>query len=561
MASALLTLAAATAAAAGSLVASSAGSHQLLLPAPVSLLVEHLGEGSSNGDVVVGTRRPRFSFLPHSEHDHPGNGVAMASYRIVVSSVGAGAASSASEVWNSGDVNATAAVGVKCGVELASLTSYTWTASWKAAGVGGRSPPASASFTIGPVAADWASEDAKWVGAGQNEFRITVTTPDAAAARIFVASPGGAVLRTGGGGGGGVHLGSDPIGVSAWVDFRKSVPYLGFPLVQQRQASDTSKEASEQVVTLTIGNGFWSGSYKLGTAFWGIPAGQAAVAQLIIMGGTISKIEGRRGAVIADDPWEGSVVDCRAAAEAKWGEAKQVPAAAGGWRPTGTPMALQVPYVRVSGRIAKRLPVKALEVTALSPGANGSKRWAYKFSRNIVGHAAVALDAVTTTEAGGNLTLRHCELLNTTLGKDQAFCLALAHLPDQPDTFMLPAGLAPNPAATADDSAVTTSASGQQQLTPSFTWHGFQYVVVEATAGVDFAGKLDSLEPHWTVPDLTETSAIRCDDRQLFPWDVLPTQRTSKSQSTQSCCAVLCACWVLLLCENQRSTEFCLSCL
>ena len=35
-----------------------------------------------------------------------------------------------------------------------------------------------------------------------------------------------------------------------------------------------------------------------------------------------------------------------------------------------------------------------------------------------------------------------------------------------------------------------------------------RYVIVEATAGVSFAGKLDSLEPHWTVPELEETSAI-----------------------------------------------------
>ena len=170
-------------------------------------------------------------------------------------------------------------------------------------------------------------------------------------------------------------------------------------------------------------------------------------------------------------------------------------------------MALQVPYASDNGPMTHRLPVKALEVTVLSPGADGSKRWAYKFSRNIVGHAAVPLDAVSTAGAGGNLTLRHCELLNTTLGEGEAFCLALAHLPDQPDTFMLPVGF-----NTADEvqlaaGAVTTSASGQR-LTPAFTWHGFQHVIVEATAGVSFAGKLDSLEPHWTLPELAETSAI-----------------------------------------------------
>lgn len=140
--------------------------------------------------------------------------------------------------------------------------------------------------------------------------------------------------------------------------------------------------------------------------------------------------QGRRGAVVADDPWEGSVVDCGAEG-AEWSAVKPVPDA-GGWRPTGTPVALQVPYANANGRVAQRLPVRPLEVKVLSPGTDGSKRWVYKFSRNIVGHAAVPLDAISTTETGGNLTLRHCELLNTTLGDEKAFCLALAHLPDQP---------------------------------------------------------------------------------------------------------------------------------
>ena len=125
------------------------------------------------------------------------------------------------------------------------------------------------------------------------------------------------------------------------------------------------------------------------------------------------------------------MVDCGAAG-AEWSAVKPVPDA-GGWRPTGTPVALQVPYANANGRVAQRLPVRPLEVKVLSPGTDGSKRWVYKFSRNIVGHAAVPLDAISTTETGGgNLTLRHCELLNTTLGDEKAFCLALAHLPDQP---------------------------------------------------------------------------------------------------------------------------------
>ena len=37
---------------------------------------------------------------------------------------------------------------------------------------------------------------------------------------------------------------------------------------------------------------------------------------------------------------------------------------------------------------------------------------------------------------------------------------------------------------------------------------GFQYVIVEATEGVSFDGKLGSLVPRWTVPDIAGTAAI-----------------------------------------------------
>ena len=137
-------------------------------------------------------------------------------------------------------------------------------------------------------------------------------------------------------------------------------------------------------------------------------------------------------------------------------------------------LSLQVPYASAAGNVMDRLPAKALEAAPLSPGPGGVRRLLYKFSRNIVGHAAVTLDALTTT-AAGDLTLRHCENLNTSLGDDQAFCLALAHLPDQPDVYMLPAGLGAArslPATLASTVASTSPATGQRLLAPLFTWHG-----------------------------------------------------------------------------------------
>ena len=155
-----------------------------------------------------------------------------------------------------------------------------------------------------------------------------------------MASPGGAVLHTGAG----VLIGTDPVGISAWVDTRKSVPYQGFALPPSgggNRSAEGSPTSDTRVILLTIGNGFWSGSYKLGNPFWGIPRGTAPVANVLVMGGTLAKVEGRVGAVVSDDPWEGAVVDCGLSDEAGWTSARQVPVT-GGFRPTGVPIALQV---------------------------------------------------------------------------------------------------------------------------------------------------------------------------------------------------------------------------
>ena len=170
--------------------------------------------------------------------------------------------------------------------------------------------------------------------------------------------------------------------------------------------------------------------------------------------------------------------------DAGWEQAQAV-STDPGWRPPAKAViALQVPYSATSGRAT--LPVAAVSVTPLAPAVrvhvNASEdsssntstststtvvsRWLYTFNRNVVGHAAVVASAVANTgAAAGNLTLRHCENVNTTLGADQTYCLALAHLVDQPDTHILPAGF-----------EGSTSGAQRGLLTPRFTWHGFQYV-------------------------------------------------------------------------------------
>ena len=98
------------------------------LPSPARMLVEHLSQPAGNKNVppiVISTTTPRLTFAPHSAFDHPGAAVAMSAYRIVVTND-----QYQLPAWDSGIVNASAAVSVKCATALDSMTSYSWTAQW-----------------------------------------------------------------------------------------------------------------------------------------------------------------------------------------------------------------------------------------------------------------------------------------------------------------------------------------------------------------------------------------------------------------------------------------------
>jgi hypothetical protein len=260
-------------------------------------------------------------------------------------------------MWDSGKVKASAATGVKCGVDLPPLTSYGWTAQWWAnstsisnsttsAATGSTpatpSPISGAEFVIGPVTEDdW--EEAMWIGAGgQNDFRFSLTANSGSDVYMFVASPGGAVVLAGSGEGA-AHVG-DPVGVSAWTDFRKTVPYQGYLLPSVTDGGDASAQ-TELMSRILIGNGFWSPVYPLGGAFWGIPQGKSPVAKVLVVGARVEKVEGRRGAVVSDDPWLGTVTDVGLSDDDGWGAALSVPPNGAGalWRPVGANVALQVP--------------------------------------------------------------------------------------------------------------------------------------------------------------------------------------------------------------------------
>eukprot|EP00911_Craspedida_sp_UC1_P002962 UC1_evm2s2160 len=629
------------------------------LQAPINLLVENLAPGSTGGiravqstrqqpTVFIGTTRPRFSFWPHAGYSggkdtnpDPNPSPTMTAYRIHVRD-----AETNATVWDSGLVPASAAVGIRCKVELTALKSYTWTASWASstpkvvataadttatpATVEEASAPTVATtttatgsvnssqprdttysssssssmdsfftlvssessvhhFTIGPVQErDWSG--AVWLGAGgQNEFRlqlnldaddssrgsstvntdkITTTTTKTKtstpwdAVRIYVASPGGAVLQEEDSSGAVMTpcstVSGDGVGISEWLDYTKRVSVHGHVLSTEGnatkplctegagiRASSSSNVTTNYTTTtsfsstvqrtlrLQIGHGFWSPSFPLSSAFWGVPTGAGPVARILVTGAKVTRLRGRRGTVVADDPWQGAILDLGLNDNAGWTNTVPVPQNSNNvsllYRPTGSFQMQRAPYASIDPvAVATRLPVHTVSVRKLLPTKNGNnnvQRWLYKFSRNIVGHAAVVSSHVTfdptsvVAGVGGNLTLRHCENINATLGQDNVTCSALKWLPDQPDTYMFPAGRSFNPRHDGNSGKFTTGPNNARQseqqlralpnlLYPRFTWHGFQYVIVEATPGVHFTGAPDSLVARWTTSSLTFTSNI-----------------------------------------------------
>jgi hypothetical protein len=171
----------------------------------------------------------------------------MSAFRIVVKSMG-------STSWDSGLVNASAAVYVPSGVDLKHLTSYTWTAQWWAVGQNTPSPASTAHFDIGPGETEAHWHGSHWVGEGQTEFRLQFQA--GAATKLFVAAPGGSVVYANG------RAVSDECGLSAWIDFSANLPYTGVDLASflSPADSDLTNEGATQTVIVKVGSGFYSSS-------------------------------------------------------------------------------------------------------------------------------------------------------------------------------------------------------------------------------------------------------------------------------------------------------------
>ena len=105
---------------------------------------------------------------------------------------------------------------------------------------------------------------------------------------------------------------------------------------------------------------------------------------------------------------------------------------------------------------------------------------------------------------------RYCEVFNNTnytrartpglapFPQWTELCQPLANLAVVADTFLLGAGAGAGAGAVA----------GAGALRPSFTWHGFQHVVISVSPTVEFDARPDSVRAQWTATDVEATGAI-----------------------------------------------------
>ena len=351
------------------------------LPAPSRLMVEYLPEPAGSGELLtISTLRPRFSFVPHAQHEHPGAGVAMRGYRIVVKSVPPGRGG-----WDSGVVSASAAVGVPCGADLKSLTAYEWTAQWYATGEQAPSPASSGAFTVGPAEADWGAT--RWLGGGQTEFRFTFAA--GAAQMLFVAAPGGSV----------VYANDKPVtdecGVSAWINYSANLPYIGVDLASFL----TQEDGASQTVVIKVGAGFYSGSKWRHSSTHGRFNGGSSIvspaARLLLVDAhgapATATLSGRVGSVVSADPFTGGIFDMTLDDDQGWATPKEITDTAAA-QLDGPLRAFTQPPAKTAPDAAAALRSTVVKIDALPPAPAPSR-------------CAVSCDPATTTSV--NTTLCH----------------------------------------------------------------------------------------------------------------------------------------------------------
>ena len=262
-------------------------------------------------------------------------------------------------------------------------------------------------------------------------------------------------------------------------------------------------------------------------------------------------LEGRAGRVVSSDPFVGGIFNMTLDPNAGWqpvGGYKHLhagaddttrPASASAFSSVSTPAqyatprAFALPAAQTAPAAAAALRSSVVSVSAVPPApapqrcSNGCestrtdfnatfcnthtpaeggcdplteprKRWHFGFDRNIVGVAVLNTNAfkLSCAHCSGEISLQYCEVYNNTKYtqglSNASLCGPLSTLAVVADTFIVD----------------SNTALATPTLKPSFTWHGFQHVIVTVSDTIEFTATADALSAEWTAMNAEASGSI-----------------------------------------------------
>lgn len=410
-------------------------------------------EGREN-PLGIGTTVPRFSWWFHQA----GQNRAQSAYRIVVASSANAAAQGDGDCWDSGRVVSPQTHLVRyAGLPLGSRSRCYYRVSvWDADGVGGQ-PSDIGRFEVALLREeDW---KASWIGGGSLLRREFMVASPVSSARLYVTGLGYHLVWINGG-----RVGDGELSPS-YTDYEKRVEYLTYDV-------SSMLRTGENALAIMLGGSFFDGRPR-------------AIAQL-----EVTLENGKHLTVCTDERWKcasGPIV----ASSIYHGETYDARLQRRGWQQAGyddhawQAVAL-VPSPGAQLVPSEIPPIRVVETRRpVSIRRRDDERYIVDFGVNSAGRVRIWLAA----EAGREIRLRHGELL-------------------EPDGSVNTRTLR---SAEATDRYIA-GGRGQEEYSPSFTYHGFRYVQVE-----NYPGELtdaDIVAEHMRS-DVRETGTFSC-SKALF---------------------------------------------
>jgi alpha-L-rhamnosidase len=441
--------------------------------------------------IEVGTDRPAFSWIPVTE----GRAETQTGYRILVATDPGLLTDGRPDLWDSGRVDSGAVAGIPyAGRPLESRLRCWWSVQlWDRAGNPGPvSDPAP--FELGLLdAEDWV---ASWIGDGVTEtsplLRREFEIPgDILRARAYVTGLGYYELRLNGAKVGDRVL--DPAQTSYDHDpnlrdahganvriHSPRVIYAVFDVTAQLRPGANA-------VGLMLGDGWYSppAGHPLARRWGDRPRG---LVQL-----EIELEDGRRVVVSSDESWgvDAGPIVAASPIDGEHFDARREPA---GWDDAGFvgdwPAAALLPAPAGVLATTTMEPIRVVET--LDPVEVVELRESVRivdFGQHISGWTRIRI----TAPAGARVTLRHAGDVDETGELDDSANVYLRTMPSARQT---------------DD---YVSAGGTSEWEPRFTLHGFRYVEVTTTAGV----QIDRIDARVVHSDVARTGSFECSDDLL----------------------------------------------